>query len=125
MMGASTFSEGEGPARLDSEIGQVERCRLLVEPRGEPAAGAVVIEMREFRAVDPGRLIKVVAGIENQQRRLQGGGQGHHEPVHLRTFRGNPRCAPEASRAAGSVHQRFRDAQGRGPQRRRFLSSYW
>ena len=61
---------------------------------------------------------------KNQQRRLQGG-QGHHERVHLRTFRGNPRCAPEASRAAGSVHQRFRDAQGRGPQRRRFLSSYW
>jgi S1-C subfamily serine protease len=57
----------------------------LVEPRGEPAAGAVVIEMREFRAVDPGRLIKILAGIENQQGRLQGG-QGHHERVHLRTF---------------------------------------
>ena len=112
------------PARLDSEIGQVDIAGSLVEPRGEPAAGAVVIEMREFRAVDSGRLIKVVAGIENQQRRLQGG-QGHHERVHLRTFRGNPRCVPEASRAAGSVHQRFRDAQGRGPQRRRFLSSYW
>lgn len=26
-----------------------------------------MIEMREFRAVDAGRLIKVVAGIENQQ----------------------------------------------------------
>jgi hypothetical protein len=40
-------------------------------------------------------------------------------PVVIQHSAGNPRRAPEAS--PGSVHQRFRDAQGRGPQRRRFL----